>query len=117
VCCKRCSTKNTLKIKASDRVEFKKRYGCKIDLTCKKCNAMNKYEISDIKAEHRFDSSIFFIITIAFIVLITWFLWSSAKGRISYSFGFLPIGISIPLLVFSVFTKVRNDKVRNFNKS
>jgi len=115
VYCKRCSKKNTLKIKASDRVELKKRYGDKIDLTCKKCNAKNKFESRDIKAEPILGNSVLFLLTIIFIFSVIWFLWDYTKQVTSRYL--LPVAVSIPLLIYVTASNAINHKIQIFNKS
>ena len=116
VYCKKCSAKNTIKFKATDRVELKKRYGDKIDLTCKKCNAKNKYETSDIKAEHSLGHSIIFLLTITSMFLVIWLLWDYAKHQVGSQY-LLPVAVSIPLLISVTASNAINHKIRIFNRS
>ena len=112
VYCKDCSTKNILKIRATDRVSLKMKYGNEIGSTCKKCNVNSMYEVGDIMAESILGHEILFVITIIFIFLVIWSLWDYSEHPY-----LLPVGISIPLLIYKVSTNAINDKIRNFNRS
>ena len=116
VYCKKCSTRNSLKIKASDRVELKMKYGDKINLTCRKCNTKDTYEVNEIKAEQRIAPLISFVAVFIFMILIIYFLWDYAKHQLS-SLYLLPIGVFIALIIYVVLTKEINNRVRNFNRS
>ena len=116
VYCKYCSTKNILKIRATDRVKLKMKYGNKISLVCKKCKTNKKYEIRDIKAESILSHEILFVLTVIFIFLVIWGLWDYSGHQVS-SLYLLPVGVSIPVLIYMVSTNAINDKIRNFNKS
>ena len=116
VYCKKCSTRNPLKIRAGDRVELKMKYGDAIDLTCKNCNAKNKYRIDDIKAEQKFGSLISFIIVLILMILGVYFLWDYAMHKLSSPY-LIPIGLLVLLFIYIVINKEMNAKVRNFNRS
>lgn len=116
VYCKKCLRRNPIRIRVSDRVELKMKYGDSIDLTCKKCNTKNRYEINDIKAEQRFGSLISFVVVFVFMILAIYFLWDYAKHQMSSPY-LIPAGLFVLLLIYIVINKEINNKVRNFNRS
>ena len=108
--------RNILKIKASDRVELKMKYGDKINLTCRKCNTKNKFGVNEIKAEQRFGSLISFVAVLIFMILIIYFLLDYAKHQLS-SLYLLPVGVFIALIIYVVINKEMKNRITNFNRS
>lgn len=116
VYCKKCSKRNPVGIKANDRVELKMKYGDSMDLTCKRCNTKNRYEIDNIKAEQRFGILISFVAVFILMILAVYFLWDYAKHQLSSPY-LIPVGLCVLLLIYIVVNKEMNAKIRNFNRS
>ncbi|MCK4554521.1 hypothetical protein KAU19_06225 [Candidatus Parcubacteria bacterium] len=114
--CKKCSKRNVLNIRASDRVELKMKYGSAINITCKKCNAINKYEADNIKAEQRFSSLVVFIALVSFTVILICFLWDYNWHKFGSVF-LIPVGLLILVSIYAVIIKEIMIKVKDFNKS
>ena len=116
VYCKNCSYRNTLNIKASDRVTLKMKYGKYIEVTCKKCHVKKKYDIDEIKAEQRYCGFISFVIIILSMFSVVYYLWDYISSLISSAF-LLPAGLFIIFLFYVVFLAEMNKKIKYFNRS
>lgn len=101
-----------------DKFGLIKKYGDKIELTCKECSNKDTYLCNDFKAKESkiailVAAIIFFVGTPILLILLWDKIWQTAL----YGALGLIIVISIPVMVFRIINTNDSNRVRYFNHS
>jgi len=115
--CRHCNKKIKFYSFANDRLElseYKKK--TKLELKCKKCGQVDKYEINSISSETKLLQLFSLLIILAGTALILYFIWDYLwKGGSIYA----PLTgvIVIPSLIYVTLNKSIENNKRRFNNS
>lgn len=117
VICKNCKKRITVSSWANDRVELGREKGETFDLECGNCKEVCKYSVNEVSAStNSLLNSVLFIITLAIMAIVGYYLFSNFWGKSFYMIFALPIAIAIPGMIFFTYAKSQNDRIRNFNR-
>ena len=117
VICKNCKKRITVSSWANDRVELGHEKGETFDLECGNCKEVCKYSVNEVSAStNSLLNSVLFIITLAIMAIVGYYLFSNFWGKSFYMIFALPIAIAIPGMIFFTYAKSQNDRIRNFNR-
>ncbi|MCL2131391.1 MAG: hypothetical protein FWH36_02885 [Lentimicrobiaceae bacterium] len=115
--CKNCQQKIKVKGIYPTRIDIAMEKGEEIELICPFCKEKGEYKVDNINAEEDGRNTIFFILLFPLIGLILWFLYPFVvKSGIKAAF-ILPAGIAIPILLYTVISRNRTNKVKIFNST
>jgi hypothetical protein len=116
--CANCDSQISLWTWDSDRVRLRMKHGSLIELKCKKCNVISKYEINDLKAKE--SKMALLVAVIIFVVgtpVILALLWNSIWKFGLYSAAGLIAIIGIPIMIFGIINRSETNRVSTFNNS
>ena len=106
-----------MKTVAEDRFKLAKKVGEKLDLQCKSCGSKQRTKMNDIKAEENkvmslIASGIFFLGTIALLILI-WDYLLVLLG--AYAVSSLLGVLVIPFMVYQAMNSSQRERINYFN--
>ena len=114
--CKFCSKSNKISSHASDRVELTKEKGDEVKVKCKNCSKIYEYSTNDVTAENGILNIVLLVgMVIGTIIIATFLLKYIDKGGV-YSMFLLPIGISIPGMIYFSWLLEERKKIKTFNR-
>lgn len=116
VTCKVCQHQNTLKKKASDRVELAKTNGKDFDLLCKKCLEKCKYHVNQVRASKSKASSTLGIVAVIIEVIIIYFLFNTELVQNAQSIFVYPVIIAIIPMVYFTWLSSEQKSIHSFNR-
>jgi hypothetical protein len=116
--CSDCSNNISLWTWSSDKVDLKMTHGDKIELECKNCKTIKKYNIEDLRAKKSkialIIASIIFIIGTPIALILIWdYIWQTGLYG---AFGLILI-IGFPSIIYGIINKNDSQRVRLFNRS
>ncbi|MBQ0735245.1 hypothetical protein [Aquimarina celericrescens] len=116
VYCRSCSKPNKISSYASDRVELSKEKGEVINVKCKYCSKTYGYGVNDVNAENGILNLILLIgMVVGTVVIAKFLLQYIDKGGV-YSMFLLPVGVSIPGIIYFGWLLEEKKRIRMFNK-
>ncbi len=103
---------------STDRGEFAKTTGEKIELTCKKCNLKETYHVDEIEATPGI--MVHVIATLIFLIgtpLIVYWIWPflQMKGNPIHKITFI-VAIIIPVIVYRILLIGDRNRIKIFNR-
>lgn len=116
--CHKCNNEIKTRTWSSDRVEMAKDNGEFVKLSCKNCNAQEKYHVDNLYAQSsktaQLISAIILILGTPIIMILIWEpLWRSNSGYAALAIGGL---IAFPIAVYGLINKDERRKVNSFNR-
>ncbi|GAA4275980.1 hypothetical protein [Aquimarina mytili] len=114
--CKSCSKPNKINSYASDRVELAKEKGDLIKVKCNNCSKTHDYSANDVIAEGSILNLILLVgMIIGTIIIANFLIQYIDKGGI-YSMFLLPVGISIPGIIYYSWLLEEKKRIKIFNR-
>jgi hypothetical protein len=121
--CQNCRSRNSLRVRVSDRVELQKKRGSEIPLKCKSCQKKHLYHPNNIEAvEDPIANALAFIGMVIGIWLIKDWIKSLLDRFLEYFstepyvFLYLTLWILLPIIAFGLFRSEHRKAIRLFNK-
>lgn len=114
--CKSCSKPNQISSYASDRVELAKEKGDEVKVKCKNCSKIYEYSTNDVIAENGILNIILLVGMIIGTIIIANYLFKYLDKGGVYSMFLLPIGISIPGMIYFSWLLEERKKIKTFNR-
>ena len=121
--CQNCRSRNSLRMRVSDRVELQKKRGSEIPLKCKNCQEEHLYNPNNIEAvEDPITNTFVFVAMVIGVWLIKDWLKSLLDrfaeyfSANSYVFLELTLWILLPVIAFGLFRSEHRKAIRLFNK-
>ncbi len=112
--CKECGANIFFKSFVNDRIELAKLKGDNFVLQCNNCNRINKYHVNETEAyiNNKFEF-VFLLISLLFIFGTGYYLMKTYWNRAPI---IIPVGLFIPVLIYSTYIRSCNKKKREYNR-
>lgn len=113
--CNFCKSEIIIREAFNDRGEIKKLYGDTYSILCPRCEQSNQVAGNRVHAKESKFSGLIFLILLASSFLIGYFLYDYIGTKSIQAWLIVPSISSIPVIVYFIYKKIDNNKIRQFN--